>query len=388
MDNLDRSNENQRRHRLATAFQTTQASRKAVLLGFCCGAIAWLFAFAEPVAANNQIYRKLLQSSVWVVQDEATGSGVLIDKEQRLILTNQHVVGNANRVSVFFPAYRDSGFHAERSYYLERLDDLAVSGRVLARDRQRDLALVQIDEVPDRAVQIEFGERAEPGDAVHSIGNPGTSNALWVYTSGTVRANYFSEFQDDTSHRRMQILETDAPINPGDSGGPVVNGEGHLVALVQSMRTDARLVSQCVDISEIQTFLESRGSAQEDVVTAWHQVKTTDEQDVPPHEVEYTNADQPITVFISQRIETYGELSTRRVWAMGPQMRLSEHPELLSELLAENARTKLGGWVLESPGGDTGQLIFVAQLAADLEPNEVSSAVDYVARMALSRKAP
>lgn len=374
---------------LTTRFRMKSLEQqKPRLLGLCCVAITLVCTAAEPTFANNHIYRKLLQSSVWVVQDEVTGSGVLIDKEQRLILTNQHVVGSADRVSVFFPAYREDGFFAERSYYLERLDDLAVSGRVLARDRQRDLALVQIESVPDQAVQITFGKRAEPGDAVHSIGNPGTSNALWVYTSGTVRANYFSEFKDDTAHRRMQILETDSPINPGDSGGPVVNSEGQLIALVQSMRTDARLVSQCIDLTEIQHFLESRGSADKEIVTAWHQTENDEDLNLPPHKVEYTNADQPITVFISQRTETYGDLLVRRVWALGPRLRMSDRPDLLGELLAENSRTKLGAWVFETENGEVGQLIFVAQLSADLQPNEVSSAVDYVARMALSRRMP
>jgi S1-C subfamily serine protease len=336
--------------------------------------------------ANHSIYRKTLQSVVWVVHDEATGSGVLIDAENRLVLTNQHVVGNERNVSVFFPAYHDNGFHAERDYYLQRFEEMAIPGRVLSRDIDRDLALVQIERVPDVAKPIEFGAPAEPGDAIHSIGNPGTSNALWIYTSGTVRANYFSRFEDDSHHRKMQILETDAPINHGDSGGPVVNNDGQLVALVQSMRTDARLVSQCVDITEVQKFMESRVDTGRAVVSAWHQVTSnTGDQRSQPHEFEYEGADRPVKIMMSSMTEEYGDLSVRRVWALGPVIDAGESPQLFAELLEENSRTKIGSWVFEAKGANRYQLIYVARLTSDLDDDAVASAIDYVARIVLTR---
>lgn len=350
----------------------------ALLLGPLCA--------VQSASANNSIYRKTLQSVVWVVHEEATGSGVLIDAEKRLILTNQHVVGNERKVSVFFPAYHDSGFHAERDHYLQRFDEMAIPGRVLARDIDRDLALVQIEHVPDFAKPVEFGAPAEPGDPIHSIGNPGTSNALWVYTSGTVRANYYSRFEDDSHRRKMQILETDAPINHGDSGGPVVNNDGQLVALVQSMRTDARLVSQCVDITEIQKFMESRVDSGRAIVNAWNQVKSSsDDEQSKPFTIDYEGADRPVTIMMSNGTEEYGDLSVRRVWAMGPIVEARDSGQLFAELLEENSRTKIGSWVFEPAGANRYQLIYVARLSSDLDDDAVASAIDYVARIILTR---
>src|SRR5436190_23516339 len=62
--------------------------------------------------AGIQVYQNVLKSTVWIQSDRgggalATGSGSLIDRRRCLILTNYHVVGNIDRVMVFFPAYRD-----------------------------------------------------------------------------------------------------------------------------------------------------------------------------------------------------------------------------------------------------------------------------------------
>ena len=63
---------------------------------------------------------------------------------------------------------------------------------------------------------------------MHSIGNPGTSGALWVYTPGKVRQVYSKKWKAKLDERNIhtfqaKVIETDSPTNPGDSGGPLVN---------------------------------------------------------------------------------------------------------------------------------------------------------------------
>src|SRR5207244_11343288 len=115
----------------------------------------------------------------------ATGSGSLIDRRRRLILTNYHVVADNDRATVMFPEYRDGKRIAERDYYLRRVSDHGIHGRVLARDKERDLALIQLDRIPAGPFALALAEKSvAPGQSVHSLGNPGGSGALWVDTPG------------------------------------------------------------------------------------------------------------------------------------------------------------------------------------------------------------
>jgi hypothetical protein len=100
-----------------------------------------------------------------------------------------------------------------------------------------------------------------PGDRVHSIGNPGASGALWVYTEGKVRQVYRqkAELRDENGKvvQRVdsQVIETQSPTNAGDSGGPLVNDRGELIGVTSSGNENAQLVSQFIDLSEIKALL-------------------------------------------------------------------------------------------------------------------------------------
>jgi hypothetical protein len=97
---------------------------------------------------------------------------------------------------------------------------------------------------------------ARRGETVHSIGNSSCeftgSRQLWRYTTGKVRG----VFSTTLPAFEGKVLETDAPTNKGDSGGPVVNDAGQLVAVAMGYDPGTRLVSQNVDVSEVKTFLQ------------------------------------------------------------------------------------------------------------------------------------
>src|SRR5207249_11462107 len=105
-------------------------------------------------------------------------------------------------------------------------------------------------------------ESPGPGQRVHSIGNPGSSDGLWLYTSGTVRQVYHKKWQSRGSQRiysfEAEVVETQSPTNPGDSGGPLVNDQGDLVAVTQGTASGAQLLSLFIDLSEVRTFLTSK----------------------------------------------------------------------------------------------------------------------------------
>jgi S1-C subfamily serine protease len=224
-----------------------------------------------PADVGTSAYKKVLRSTVWVHSDRgkgrlATGSGSLIDRGRRLVLTNYHVAGEVGKkATVFFPQY-DANKKAipERQYYLSRAGRLGISGEVIEIDKQGDLALIRIDRVPEGVPSLPLAATSpEPGQTVHSIGNPGKSGALWVYTPGKVRQVYSKKWKARLDERTVQtfqakVIETDSPTNPGDSGGPLVNDKGELVGVTQGGAIDAQSLSIFVDLSEVKRLINRR----------------------------------------------------------------------------------------------------------------------------------
>src|SRR5579885_2157067 len=193
-------------------------------------------ASAQEAGGGAKVYRQAVPSVVWVhsTRDRglATGSGSLIDRDRRLILTNYHVVEDNPRATVFFPVFRDGQPIPEKQYYRDRKDRLGIRGRVVAVDRQADLALIQIESVPAGVKAIPLAPASpEPGESVHSIGNAGKSDALWGYVRGTVRQVYRKKWKAQLEPNKVltfeaKVVETDSATNHGDSGGPLLNDKG------------------------------------------------------------------------------------------------------------------------------------------------------------------
>jgi S1-C subfamily serine protease len=222
---------------------------------------------ATPAEGGVKVYQNVLKSTVWIISQRpegtASGSGSLIDRRRQLVLTNYHVVGDVDRVVVMFPAYRDGKLIAERDWYKQHVRDQGIRGIVKARDKQADMALIQIERVPDGAQALPIAaEGVDPGQTVHSLGNPGGSGALWVYTPGKVRQVYQKKWAAKAGRETLQfearVIETDSPTNPGDSGGPLVNDRAELVGVTQGGATNASLLSTFVDVSEVKRFLASQ----------------------------------------------------------------------------------------------------------------------------------
>lgn len=217
-----------------------------------------------PLDAGATVYQKVVRSTVWVHSDRgagrlATGSGSLVDKGRRLVLTNYHVVGEVKNATVFFPQFEGKKVVPERSRYRT-----GIPGEVVEIDKQADLALVRIERIPDGVPELPLAtESPEPGQAVHSIGNPGKSGALWVYTPGKVRQVYGKKWkakldEKTTVNFEAKVIETDSPTNPGDSGGPLVNDKGELVGVTQGGAIDAQSISIFVDRAEVKRLLNRR----------------------------------------------------------------------------------------------------------------------------------
>src|SRR5262245_13078508 len=223
----------------------------------------------QPVDAGATVYQKVVRSTVWIHSDRgggkhATGSGSLIDKGRRLVLTNYHVVGNIKTTTVFFPSFDGHKAFRGLQYYLGCSDKPVMNGENVEIDKQADLALIRLDRLPEGTPELSLAASSpEPGQSVHSIGNPGKSGALWVYTPGKVRQVYNKKWKAKLDERttvtfEAKVIETDSPTNPGDSGGPLTNDKAELVGVTQGGALDAESISIFVDISEVKRLMNRR----------------------------------------------------------------------------------------------------------------------------------
>src|SRR5439155_4712867 len=114
-----------------------------------------------------------LKSTCWVITPGGDGTGWVLDREQKLIVTNRHVVGDFNEVKVMFPMYTHGQVVVAEGEYL-KVKEKFITGKVLARDPKRDLAIIQLDYIPDGINPLTLAKTsAKVGDTIMSVGNSG-----------------------------------------------------------------------------------------------------------------------------------------------------------------------------------------------------------------------
>lgn len=360
-----------------------------------------------PVRGDEGVYKATLPSTAWIITkvDGATskGTGVLVNAEKKLVVTNFHVVGEARTAIVFFPDLRDGEPIVTPRHYTENYTayaadlnnekSLAILGFIRAVDRKRDLAVIELSRLPEHAKEIKFAEKsASGGVSVHSIGNPATSQALWVYTNGTVRSVYPKKLITNAGEHEFKVVETDSPINEGDSGGPVVNAAGELVAVTQAYTNAGRLVSYSVDVGEVKKFLESPFKLAPRPLTEALTASELEfkEQKHPTGDFCEVNIEQKDKqkqmVVVAKRVEFFERAEIRKVWSLAGVQKQAPTLELAMKLLDENSRTKLGAWSVEKTGRGDYLILYCVKLDATASPLALRSAIEHVAERAADMK--
>lgn len=150
--------------------------------------------------------------------DSGVGSGVLISTDGK-ILTAAHVIQGGQPITIEFT------------------DGQRLKAQVIELSVSADLAVLQVDRVPEAAVAAKLGDSdvVETGDDIFIVGAPyGLSNTLTV---GRVSARRPDETRGGILSTN-EFLQTDAVINPGNSGSPVFNKLGEVVGIVSSVISD------------------------------------------------------------------------------------------------------------------------------------------------------
>ncbi len=141
-------------------------------------------------------------------QFQSAGSGVIVDAKNGYIITNAHVIENADEITVTL------------------LDDRQLKAKIVGRDKPSDVAVVKVDAKNLTEMPIADSSKAEVGDFVLAIGNPFALSH--TVTSGIISALGRS---DNNPESYQDFIQTDAAINPGNSGGALVNLSGELVGV-------------------------------------------------------------------------------------------------------------------------------------------------------------
>ncbi len=374
----------------------THTTFKQRLTGGLLGLLVALGSVAPQAAwGNAELYNQTLKATTWILaknsEGTSSGTGVLVDKERKLVITNAHVVGDARATVLFFAETKENGRpETSRSHYLTNVRKLGIRGRVIAVDRKRDLALVELDRLPESAEQIEMAEDSVgPGEEVDSIGNPGSTDALWVYTKGSVKAVYKKQFRTGAGEHDFMVVETTSPINSGDSGGPVVDRNGKLIAISQAIAPKARSVSYSVDITEIKAFMSGPWKlAPLPITEVLEKTELTFEKHESGHyQLELDGSgDEKQLIFVTKDIEYYERADIRKIWSLAYAGDTAPTAETLMKLMQQNARTKLGSWTIEQTPEGQYLLVYVVKIDATATPDALKSSMEYVAKLTSAMK--
>jgi S1-C subfamily serine protease len=173
-------------------------------------------------------YRRIVPSLVTVTTTQARsgaggarselGAGVVVNA-QGLVLTALHVVDGGGQIHVQFA------------------DGTRATARVVRRQPENDIAVLGVDQLSQVVVPAVLGGVANIGDAVFPVGNPlGLPGSL---TAGVVSALDRS-IGTGAGRSLKGLIQFDAAVNPGNSGGPLLDRDGHVVGIVTALANPSR----------------------------------------------------------------------------------------------------------------------------------------------------
>jgi serine protease DegS len=163
--------------------------------------------------SNNPFFRHLYNNSNIPQQErmqKTLGSGVIVDNSG-LILTNNHVINGADRISVLL------------------YDGRVTSAELIGMDSDNDLAVLKIQLENISAITLADSDKVRVGDVVLAIGNPfGVGQSV---SQGIVSATGRWNVGISEEAARENFIQTDAAINPGNSGGALIDAYGNLIGI-------------------------------------------------------------------------------------------------------------------------------------------------------------
>ena len=226
----------------------------------CAGGVLSSGGLSAKELSPRDIYEQASPAVVMVMghpdsgKSGSAGTGSIIQADG-FVLTNAHVVVEERtgrpypRLSVFLKPARVTG---DSRTDLSRM----VRARVVALSSALDLALLKLESPPSPLPVVTFSESAQGhiGDRVVAIGHP-EQGGLWTLTTGVISA----EVDNFNGVKGKDVFQTETGLNRGNSGGPLLDGEGRMIAVNTAI---ARVASDGLPITSISFSLKSSVAAQ------------------------------------------------------------------------------------------------------------------------------
>jgi S1-C subfamily serine protease len=188
--------------------------------------VAQALASATPAPPFSARVFQAIQPSLVLIQtqapgangkaDRGLGSGVVID-DRGDILTSLHVVANADDIQITFA------------------DGTQSSAQITAKQPENDIAVLRASQPPPQIVPATLGNpnAMRVGDEAFVVGNP---LGLYGSLSAGVISGFDRSFQPPNSDHKLQgLIQIDAAVNPGNSGGPLLNRDGQVIGIVAGL---------------------------------------------------------------------------------------------------------------------------------------------------------
>ena len=163
----------------------------------------------EGSLSLQEIYTRNIPSVVSISSSHGTGTGVILSSDG-YIVTNAHVVEDAASISI------------------RLTDDRDFLGHLIGCDSISDLAVLRIDAQDLTPAQFGDSEILQVGDSVAAIGDPLGVNLRGTYTDGIISA---INRDVNMNGRTMTLIQTNAALNSGNSGGPLINCYGQVIGI-------------------------------------------------------------------------------------------------------------------------------------------------------------
>ncbi len=215
-----------------------------------------------PAKREPSIVDEIARSTVWI-RPTATGircAGVVIDRERRWVLTSAAGVGTYDRVGVAFPVLgKDGEIVGEVAAYKDGVELLLAkrwhAGSVLYRDFRRDLALVQLDTLPDGVNGVSLAPR-DPAvaDRAVALSHPAGLEFAFVAATGSLRQRGSVALARAESTAKPQVNLFQLPATSTSPGGPICNERGELFG-VQAAKDAPLHQAYAASVAEVRAFL-------------------------------------------------------------------------------------------------------------------------------------
>lgn len=185
-----------------------------------------ILASATPAPAYSETVYQIIRPSLVLIEAQSQGSdgkaqddlgsGVIIN-DNGDILTALHVVANASAIQVTFA------------------DGTQANGQIAVQQPANDIAVVQTDKLPKTVVAAVMGNPGamQVGDEAYVVGNP---FGLYGSMSAGVISGFNRAFQPSDSKIKLTgLIQIDASVNPGNSGGPLLNRDGEVIGIIEGI---------------------------------------------------------------------------------------------------------------------------------------------------------